>query len=135
MNILAAFERKFISAVDLPDEGDVAVTIRKVTIEAIEQRDGTKAKKPIVELERPLLPDGPTRWPLNRTNARAIKALLGSGDPEAWAGRNLSLYKTSVQVGPDLKDAVRVRNSLPKVNGVSPEAAEHVITDEDDLPF
>jgi hypothetical protein len=132
MDIESAFERKFISAVDLPDQGDVAVTIRKVTIEAIEQRDGTKAKKPIVELERPLLPDGPTRWPLNRTNARAIKQLIGSGDPEAWAGRSLSLYKTEVQVGPDLKDAVRVRKSLP---GASSIAAEHVLTDEDQIPF
>lgn len=98
-------------------------------------RSWTKAKKPIVELERPLLPDGPTRWPLNRTNARAIKALLGSGDPEAWAGRSLSLYKTEVQVGPDLKDAVRVRKSLPKVNGLSLKAADHVLTDEGEIPF
>jgi hypothetical protein len=75
-----------------------------------------------------LVPGGPVRWVLNKTNTRVIKSLVGSGEPEAWEGQSVSLFKTEVQVGPELKDAIRVRSQAPKPS----PAGEHVLTDEDD---
>ena len=131
MDIEATFERRFISAVDLPDTGEVVATIESVSVEEVDQRDGTKTRKPIVTLANPLIPGGPTRWILNRTNTRTVKALVGSGEPDAWRGRSVSLYKAEVQVGPELKDAIRVRSQAPK----SAPAGEHVLADEDDITF
>ena len=132
MDIEATFERKFISAIDLPDSGDVVATIESVGVEELDQRDGTSQKKPIVTLAQPLVPGGPVRWVLNKTNTRVIKTIVGSGEPEAWKGQSVSLFKTEVQVGPELKDAIRVRSQAPK----SAPAGEHVLTEDgDDLPL
>ena len=59
MDIESTFERRFISAVDLPDTGDVVATIESVGVEELDQRDGTTQRKPIVTLAQPLVPGGP----------------------------------------------------------------------------
>ena len=128
MDIEATFERKFISAIDLPDSGDVIATIESVGVEVLDQRDGTSQKKPVVTLTQPLVPGGPVRWVLNKTNTRTVKAIVGSGEPDAWAGQSVALYRTEVQVGPELKDAIRVRSQAPR----PAPAGEHVLTDESD---
>jgi hypothetical protein len=137
-DIEAAFERKFISAVDLDEyDKDVTVTIESVsTDERVENRDGSSTRKPIVNLVAPLQLGGPTRWPLNRTNTRVIKSLLGSGDPRVWADKSITLFKTRVFVGPEEKDAIRVRSTLPNGGAVTttvPINAGNVL--EDDLTF
>ena len=133
MDIEATFERKFISAIDLPDSGDVVATIESVGVEELDQRDGTSQKKPIVTLAQPLVPGGPVRWVLNKTNTRVIKTIVGSGEPEAWKGQSVSLFKTEVQVGPELKDAIRVRSQAPS----QAPSGEHVmgVEVEDDIAF
>lgn len=131
MDIESFFERPYISAVDLPDSGDVVATIESVSVEELDQRDGTTQRKPVVTLAQPLVPGGPVRWVLNKTNARTVKAVIGSGEPDAWKGQSVSLFKTAVQVGPELKDAIRVRSLAPK----PAPTGEHVLKDEDDLPF
>jgi hypothetical protein len=133
VDIEATFERKFISAIDLPDSGDVIATIESVGVEELDQRDGTSQKKPIVTLAQPLVPGGPVRWVLNKTNTRVIKTIVGSGEPEAWKGQSVSLFKTEVQVGPELKDAIRVRSQAPS----QPPTGEHVmgVEVEDDIAF
>jgi hypothetical protein len=134
VDIEATFERKFISAIDLPDSGDVVATIQSVSVEELDQRDGPPARKPIVTLTQPLVPGGPARWVLNKTNTRVIKAIIGSGEPDAWVGQSVSLFRTEVQVGPEIKPAIRVRSQAPR----SAPAGEHVLTDEtpeDQIPF
>ena len=134
MDIEATFERKFISAIDLPESGDVIATIESVGVEELEQRDGPPQREPVVTLTKPLILGGPTRWVLNKTNTRVIKSLVGSGEPEAWEGQSVSLFKTEVQVGPELKSAIRVRSVAPR----PAPAGEHVLTNESDegeIPF
>jgi hypothetical protein len=87
-----------------------------------------------VTLTQPLVPGGPARWVLNKTNTRVIKSIIGSGEPDAWVGQSVSLFRTEVQVGPELKDAIRVRGQAPR----SAPSGEHVLTDEtpeDDIAF
>jgi hypothetical protein len=110
------FERRYISAVDLDDGGDAIVTIKSVRLETIENRDGSEEKKPVVTLAAPLQADGPVEWVLNKTNVRTIKSVLGTGNPEAWAGKRVALYKAQVSVGSDTKDAIRVRPRAPQVS-------------------
>jgi hypothetical protein len=134
MDIEATFERKFISAIDLPESGDVIATIESVGVEELEQRDGPPQRKPVVTLAEPLTLGGPTRWVLNKTNTRAVKAIVGSGEPDAWTGQSVALYRTEVQVGPELKSAIRVRSQAPR----PAPAGEHVLTnesDEDQIPY
>jgi hypothetical protein len=113
VDIEATFERRFISAVDLPDSGDVIATIESVGVEELEQRDGTSQRKPVVTLTKPLVLGGPTRWVLNKTNTRTVKAIVGSGEPEAWKGQSVALYRTEVQVGPPHSSPETPRRAAP----------------------
>ena len=136
MDIESTFEREFISAVDVDEyDRDVVVTIRSVsTNETVKNRDGSETRKPIVTLTAPLQPGGPVRWPLNRVNTRKIKSLLGSGDPNVWAGKSITLFKTQVTVGADEVDAIRVRPTLPRVSPTGPNVIGDN-TQEDAIPF
>ena len=125
-------ERKYLSAIDLEEGRDVVVSIESVERRDVENpKSGTSERKPVVTLTEPLQPDGPRQFILNKTNIRAIKAVVGNGDPKAWQGKSITLYRTAVPFGAEMKDAIRVRPTLPK----PAPAGEHVLTDEDEIPF
>jgi hypothetical protein len=84
-----------------------------------------------VTLAEPITPGGPTRWVLNRTNTKTCKAIIGSGEPSAWRGQTVRLYKTEVPFGPEVRDGIRVRSQAPKPAPVG----EHVLADGDEIPF
>ena len=122
------FERRFVSALDLSEDADSVVTVAKVEMKHIENRDGSSERKPVVTLTKPLQPEGPTAWILNKTNTRRIKQVLGTGDPAAWVGKSLALYVDQVDVGGETKDAIRVRTRAPVVGA-------NVLQDADEIPY
>jgi hypothetical protein len=46
---------------------------------------------------------------LNKTNATAIAALLGSPETDAWRGKTIRLYATTTTFGKDTVACVRVK--------------------------
>lgn len=101
------FDRDYIGAWDLPDGRDAVVVISKVEA-AVLNNGKTKNKKPIIFMngkEKGLV--------CNKTNARAIAAMYGN-DVTKWVGKPIALYKTTTQVGNEIVDCIRIRNTPPK---------------------
>lgn len=59
--------------------------------------------------------NGPVELPfaLNTTNREVIKGLYGKR-PRDWIGRLITLFPTTCEVGPDIKDCIRIRNYDPE---------------------
>jgi hypothetical protein len=85
-----------------------------VTIEAIEPRHELKNRtgksdwKPVLRLAKT-----DKLLVCNKTNATIISELYGR-KPSEWVGKSITLYPTDVQVGREMKPAIRVRTSSPK---------------------
>lgn len=102
------FDSKYIGAWDLPPGKDVVVEIEGVAAEKLKNATGPAETKPVVKLV------GIDRgFVLNKTNARAIASLYGN-ETSKWAGKKIAIYATTTQVGPELKDCIRVRPQEPK---------------------
>lgn len=99
-NINAAFPSKYLSASDL-NESEVTVTMDKVTFEEVGK---DKDMKPILYFA------GKTKGlVLNKTNARKITEITGSGITEEWAGQQIRLYPTETTFGGDVVECIRVK--------------------------
>lgn len=72
---------------------------------------GQDTKQPLVGLEdrhgAPVLP-----LALNKTNAKTIAALYGN-NPLKWAGKTITLYPTTTDVGGATTECIRVRPTIP----------------------
>lgn len=101
------FDSEYLGAWDIPEGKDATVTIVKVAAEVLKNAKGSD-KKPCCSLA-----ETDKRLVLNKTNCRAIAALYGN-DTAAWVGKRVALYRTTVQVGPEVKECIRVRPSAPK---------------------
>ncbi len=108
MNIQGAFPSKYLSAnADIPEEGDLVLTIKHVEIETVGQ--GAKAaEKPVLyfnEVGKGLV--------LNKTNAGTIGKLYGA-ETDAWTGKPVALFSTEVPFEGKQVLAIRVRVKAPK---------------------
>jgi hypothetical protein len=108
MRLNDAFPSKYLKADhDVPEEGQLVVTIRRVEIETLGQ--GKDAEdKPVVyfdETEKPLV--------LNRINFATIAKVLNSDDTDDWTGRRIALYSADVTFGKDQMRGIRVRSKAP----------------------
>lgn len=125
------FPSKFLRAEDL--DGDVVLTIRKITIEAI---GNDREEKPVIsfrETEKLLA--------LNKTNARSISEVADSDETDDWIGKQVILYPTKVQFRADLVPAIRIRESherdiADEVRAVRKAAvAQEAAGKTDNIPF
>lgn len=110
MNINDAFPSKYLKASDVPDDGDLILTIRQVDVEEVGQGDD-REQKPIVyfgEIEKGLV--------LNKTNANAIQSLYGA-DTAAWEMKRIAIFATEVDFKGTQTLALRVRLRPPAKAG------------------
>lgn len=102
MNIKEAFPSNYLSASDLPDEG-VTLTIHNVSMEIV--GDDNKAIVFFVEdkltKKKGLL--------LNRTNAKTITGLLGSGETDDWFGQKITIFPTQTEFKGETVPCIRVK--------------------------
>ena len=130
MDINSAFPSRYLKAGDdVPDEGQLVLTIRDVTLETVGQ--GKDAQdKPIVyfrESDKGLV--------CNKTNAKTLAKLLGD-DTDDWAGRRIALFVTEVQFPADMVPAIRVKTKLPAAKpATAPVSAEAEDDDDPSIPF
>jgi len=100
MDVNAAFPSKYLRAADLGDAQPV-VTISRVVVEAV-GRD--QEQKPVVYF------DGKAKGVvLNKTNARAIAAVVGSSETDDWQGWQVQLYVATVEFSGESMEAIRIR--------------------------
>lgn len=101
-------DKNYLGAWDVPDEGDLILTIDRAARDDVKNERGTERKLTIhfVEDYKPMI--------LNATNAKAISEALGSTKVETWQGQRIAIYTQKVTAFGGTTDALRVRNFRPK---------------------
>lgn len=107
MNINDAFPSKYLKSGDVPEDSDLPLTIKSVSVETVGQGDDAE-QKPIIhfeETEKGLV--------LNKTNAETISR-LHTPETDNWPGKRIALFSTEVDFGGKQTLALRVRMKSPK---------------------
>jgi hypothetical protein len=109
MKIDEAFPSKYLKAsIDLPDDGDMILTIRDVQMERLGM--GAEAEdKPVVYFN-----ETPKGLVMNKTNWGTIAEVIGDDDTDTWEGRKIALYATEVEFQGKRSLGIRVRLRAPK---------------------
>lgn len=118
MDVRLLFPSLYLGAADLQGK-DVTLTIRRVDVEELQMRDGSKQKKPVARFEetkaradKERQPDKEKRLVLNRTNAMTIAAMHGY-EVDNWTGKRVTLFPQSVSAFGKTTDAIRIRPTVP----------------------
>jgi len=132
VDIRQSFPSKYLSAADLPDDGDLIVTITDVTMESV-GLGAEASEKPVLyfqEAKKGLI--------LNKTNTETICSLYGS-ETDDWEGKRLALFATEVDFKGKQTLAIRVRTRAPRATrpgAAAPQSPAPVpASSGDDIPF
>ena len=101
-------DKNYLGAWDVPDDGDLILTIDKAARDDVKNERGTERKLTIhfVEDYKPMI--------LNATNSKAISEACGSTKVETWAGQRIAIYTQKVSAFGGTTDALRIRPYKPK---------------------
>lgn len=113
-------DRDLLFAFDLGGQ-DKTLTIDRVTGGELTGPGGKKSKKPLCHFRNVPKPLG-----LNATNCKTIAAMYGN-DTDGWAGKRITLYPTTTQMGGETVECIRVRPRVPpapSAKGGKPAADE-----------
>ena len=103
------FNYDYLGSYSLDGKKEVVVTIFGVGTAKVTGQAGRKEDCFVVhfnEFDKPMI--------LNRTNAKAIEKVAGSGLVEEWVGVGVTLYvEKGVKAFGDVVDALRIRNKKP----------------------
>lgn len=127
------YEKDYLGAWNIPEDGDLILTIVKCKQGELNQ-PGTnkKTKKPVVSFK-----ETEKGMALNATNGKTIAGLYGNM-VEEWAGKKIALYKSRTRnpAGGDDVDCLRVRPKAPTGESFTPLEQEPFITSiEDSIDF
>lgn len=118
------FDKEFLGSWDLKGR-DVTVTIREVKSGRIKGESGREASKAIIFFEK-----ADKAMVCNVTNARTVAAMYGN-DTVKWIGKKITLYGTTTQMGPETKECIRIRPTIPTKKGEGmPEAPVAALADD-----
>tara|TARA_R110002050_G_scaffold104327_5_gene213744 strand:- start:3165 stop:3644 length:480 start_codon:yes stop_codon:yes gene_type:complete len=103
------FNYDYLGSYSLDGKKEVVVTIDKLAQDKVTGQQGRKEDCFVVfykEFDKPMI--------LNRTNAKAIEKVAGSGLIEDWKGNQVTLYvESGVKAFGEVVDALRIRDSKP----------------------
>lgn len=105
-------DKNYLGAWDVPDDGDLILTIDKAARDDVKNERGTERKLTLhfVEDFKPMI--------LNATNSKNISQAYGSTKVEDWAGKRIAIYTEKVTAFGGTTDALRIRPYPPKVKEV-----------------
>ena len=118
-------DKNYLGAWDVPDDGDLILTIDRAARDDVKNERGTERKLTIhfVEDYKPMI--------LNATNSKAITAAYGSPKVEDWAGKRIAIYTEKVTAFGGTTDALRIRPFPPKVTEIFCEDCGQIVTAHD----
>jgi len=127
MNINTQFPSEYLKADgDIPDEGNLVVTMSHVEMKSIGQ-GADASMKPVLyfhETEKGLV--------LNKTNANTIQGLYGA-ETDDWNGKRIALFSTEVDFQGKQTLAIRVRMKKPAAPPAR-QAAPAAATNDEQAP-
>jgi RNase P subunit RPR2 len=100
-------DKSYLGAWDVPDDGDLVLTIDKAARDDVKNERGTERKLTIhfVEDYKPMI--------LNATNCKAITKLYKTPYIEEWTGKQIIVRVQQVKAFGDLVDALRIKPEIP----------------------
>lgn len=118
-------DKNFLGAWDVPEDGELVLTIDHVAREEVKNEKGTKVKLTLhfKENYKPMV--------CNVTNGKAIALAHGSNNVEDWAGKKVTIYVAhDVPAFGGTTDALRIRKYAPKTDEIYCEVCGELITDK-----
>lgn len=119
-------DKSFLGSWDVPETGDLILTIDYVTQEEVQNKDGKKKKLTLHFKEREYKP-----MALNTTNSNRISDIYGSKKVEDWEGKKIAIYTEKVSAFGGITDGLRIRPYPPKTDEYYCEDCGELITDRD----
>lgn len=111
------FNYDYLGSYSLDGKREMVVSIKGVGAAKVTGQNGRKEDCFVVhfnEMDKPMI--------LNRTNAKAIEKVAGSGLVEDWVGVRVTLYvEKGVKAFGDVVDALRVRDKKPSQSKMTKE--------------
>lgn len=117
-------DKSFLGSWDVPDTGDLVLTVDYVAQDDV-QNDRGKEKKLTIHFKeneyKPMI--------CNTTNAKAISKAYGSTKVEDWVNKKISIYKATISAFGQTQECLRVREYAPKSDEIFCECCGELITD------
>lgn len=115
-------DKNFLGSWDVPEGGDLVLTIDHIEQEEVQNQQGTELKLTahFVEDYKPMI--------LNVTNSKTIGKVVGSNHVEKWAGQKIAIYVASVSAFGTVTEALRIRDYAPKTDEIICADCGQVIT-------
>jgi len=111
------FNYDYLGSYSLDGKREVVVTVKGVGTSKVTGQSGRKEDCFVVyftEMDKPMI--------LNRTNAKAIEKVSGSGLVEDWVGTRVTLFvEKGVKAFGDVVDALRIRDKKPSMSKMTKE--------------
>lgn len=102
-------DKNFLGAWDVPDDGDLILTIDHAEQNDVKNERGSERKLTLHFRERDYKP-----MILNTTNAKAIAKAYGTHKVEMWEGKKVAIYTAKVTAFGGTTDALRIREYQPR---------------------
>ena len=119
-------DKNYLGSWDVPDTGDLVLTIDHVEQNDVKNERGSERKLTIHFAERGYKP-----MILNTTNAKRISKVAGSSKVEDWDGLRISIYTEKVTAFGGTTDALRIREYAPRETEVICEGCGKKVTPHD----
>ena len=117
-------DKSFLGAWDLPESGDLILTIDHVARDDVQNEKG-REKKMTLHFREP----GYKPMICNTTNAKAISKAYNSPRVEKWEGKKIALYKATISAFGQTQECLRVRDYPPKTDELYCEECGDLISD------
>lgn len=117
-------DKSFLGSWDIPDEGDLILTIDHAEQNDVKNERGSEKKLVLHWKEsgyKPMI--------LNTTNAKNISAALQTTKVEGWEGKKVAIYRETVQAFGASQECLRIRNYPPKTDEYICEDCGQIVTD------
>ena len=119
-------DKSFLGSWDVPDGGDLILTIDHVSRDDVQNEKGHEKKMALHFKERDYKP-----MICNTTNAKAISKAYGSTKVEDWENKKISIYKATISAFGQTTECLRVRDYAPKSDELYCEVCGELITDHE----
>lgn len=116
--------KSFLGSWDVPESGDLVLTIDRVQRDEVQNDSGKEKKLTIHFRERDYKP-----MICNTTNAKAISKAYGSTLVEKWEGKKIAIYKATILAFGQTQECLRVREYAPKTDELYCECCGDLIED------
>lgn len=119
-------DKSFLGSWDVPDGGDLVLTIDYVSKDDVQNEKGREKKMALHFKERDYKP-----MICNTTNAKAISKAYNSTRVENWENKKISIYKATISAFGATQECLRVRDYAPKTDEYFCEDCGELVTDHD----